>query len=215
MKVQQFIKKLNNTELGKTGIHEYYVLVPQNVNLSEMFDAPNTNPNFYDRRSKQILDNIRFTSDRETRIVGLGTYYRENHVCAGDEILFERVDDQNGTQFNIDLNSFTDLILFQKMSKGFEVLNLDRLLPKLINNECLISTIIHGITGNLEIKFIGRFKKREDSPILTNFYDLFANGINIKNHYGHNELIELKFSENNSYLNQISTWQKYEFNWTE
>ena len=213
MKVQQFIKKLNNTELGRTGIHENYVLVPQSVDLSTFFDATHLNPIFYDRRSGTVVDYIRYTSDRENRIVGLGQYYRINKADAGDKILFERSDSHNDTKFYIDLIKYENLILFQKMSKGFEVLNPDRLQPKLVHGYFALTSKLNGDPCELEIRFKGSFKKREDSPIYTDFYDLTANGINIMNNYSHNELIELSISQSTSCLNQVLIWQKYYFKW--
>lgn len=35
VKVVQVIKKLNNTELGKGGTHDTYVLIPQNHEMSD------------------------------------------------------------------------------------------------------------------------------------------------------------------------------------
>ena len=40
MKIVQLIKKLNNTELGKGGTHDYYVLVPAELDISDIFPAP-------------------------------------------------------------------------------------------------------------------------------------------------------------------------------
>ena len=40
MKIQQFIKSLNNTEIGKGGTHECYVLVSKKVeNIENIFDS--------------------------------------------------------------------------------------------------------------------------------------------------------------------------------
>ena len=42
MKIQQFIKSLNNTEIGKGGTHECYVLVSKKVDMIEsLFDNTN------------------------------------------------------------------------------------------------------------------------------------------------------------------------------
>ena len=39
MKIVQMIKKLNNTELGKGGTHDTYVLVPNDLDISDVFDT--------------------------------------------------------------------------------------------------------------------------------------------------------------------------------
>ena len=47
MKIQQFIKSLNNTEIGKGGTHECYVLVSKKVeNIENIFDPANHRPTF-------------------------------------------------------------------------------------------------------------------------------------------------------------------------
>lgn len=46
MRVVQVIKKLNNTELGKSGTHEFYVQVPQNLEISDLFPETDTIQNF-------------------------------------------------------------------------------------------------------------------------------------------------------------------------
>ena len=47
MKIQQFIKSLNNTEIGKGGTHECYVLVSKKVeNIRNIFDPANHRPTF-------------------------------------------------------------------------------------------------------------------------------------------------------------------------
>ena len=40
MKCIQLIKQVNNTELGKGGTHETYILVPQEVDVSEFIEQP-------------------------------------------------------------------------------------------------------------------------------------------------------------------------------
>ena len=89
MEVVQVIKKLNNTELGKGGTHESYIQVPQELEISDIFPEANMVKNFIYKQTKDIY-NIRLTDSREKRIVGLGDFYRNNDVCAGDEVVLEK-----------------------------------------------------------------------------------------------------------------------------
>ena len=41
MKSIQLIKQVNNTELGKGGTHETYILIPQDLNVSDLFEENN------------------------------------------------------------------------------------------------------------------------------------------------------------------------------
>ena len=84
MKSVQVIKKVNNTELGKAATHETYVLVPQELNVSDLFEELEKKYKFVDKVTNKTYE-LRLTSGREKRIVGLGPFYRDHDVFAGDE----------------------------------------------------------------------------------------------------------------------------------
>ena len=81
MKIVQLIKKLNNTELGKGGTHDYYVLVPAELDISDIFPAPDVPVRFTDKHTFERVV-ARNTVSREKRIVGLGQYYRAKGLSA-------------------------------------------------------------------------------------------------------------------------------------
>lgn len=213
MKVQQFIKSLNNTEIGKGGTHECYVLVSKKVeNISNIFDAANLQPRFVNLKNGGTVDSVHITSGREFRINGLGDFYRNNNVNAGDEIVFERQDDGTKTEFFINLNTKENTIVFQKNSKGFEVLNSDRLDQLISGNSFQAEANYNGNSGLLMIKFKESAKKRSDSPDETDFYSISFNGQDILNDLKSNEYLELSNSVTNKILKKVVVWQSYEFN---
>ena len=57
-------KKLNNTELGKSGIHETYIYIPQNLDVSEIFEEPNKKIAFFCPQNSKTYE-IRLTTGRE------------------------------------------------------------------------------------------------------------------------------------------------------
>ena len=62
MKIQQFIKSLNNTEIGKGGTHEFYVLVSKKVeNIGNIFDPANHRPTFINLKNGGIVDSVHIT----------------------------------------------------------------------------------------------------------------------------------------------------------
>lgn len=212
MKIQQFIKKLNNTELGKGNTHEYYVLVPSNLDIEVIFDEQNRNPLFFDKVSNKNRQNLaQLTVGRESRIKGLGPYYRENDLCAGDEIVFERRDYEGKTEFYVDLNIKQNIITFQKNSKGFEVLNLDRLISKIKDNKYYIKAYYNNKLCDVLIEFKEAFKKRADSPDTTDFYDIIVDSNSILSEFKGNEYLELEENSNFNMLKKVVVWQKYEF----
>jgi hypothetical protein len=203
MNIQQFIKSLNNTELGKSGTNETYVLVSKNVKgIENLFDPANRKPSLINLKNGGIVSSVHITDGGEFRINGLGDFYRANNANAGDEIIFERRDNQ----FYINLHTKTNTIVFQKNSKGFEVLNIDRLKSSSFNN-----VIYNGNLGKLDINFKVSDKKRSDSPTKTDFYTLKFDNTDLLNSIKSNEYFELTTSNNKTELKKVLVWQFYEY----
>ena len=212
MKIQQFIKSLNNTEIGKGGTHECYVLVSKKVeNIENIFDPANHHPTFTNIKNGGIVDSIHITSGREFRINGLGDFYRNNNVNAGDEIVFERQDDGTKTEFFINLNTKENTIIFQKNRRGFEVLNSDRLDLLMSTTRYQDKVSYNGSSGLFVIEFKESAKKRSDSPDETNFYSISFNGQDILNDLKNNEYLEFSNSITNKILKKVVVWQSFEF----
>ena len=53
MKVVQVIKKLNNTELGKGGTHDSYVLVPNEMDITDVFVKLGESVSFVDKNTAE------------------------------------------------------------------------------------------------------------------------------------------------------------------
>ncbi|CAH0335468.1 hypothetical protein FVB9288_01113 [Flavobacterium sp. CECT 9288] len=212
MKIKQFIKSLNNTEIGKGGTHEYYVLVSKKVpNIENIFDTSNLKPKFFNLKNGGLIDSVHITIGGEFRINGLGDFYRNNNVNAGDEILFERRDTINSTEFYIDLNIKSNIITFQKNSKGFEVLNIDRLTRKMSDMKYELKGFFNGYFQDIKIEFKESSKKRSDSPEMTDFYDIIVADKNILNEFKSNDFLVLEELPNQTTLKKVVVWQKYEF----
>ena len=209
MKIQQFIKSLNNTEIGKGGTNECYVRVSKKAeNIENIFDTPNHNPKFINLKNGGILESVHITSGREFRINGLGDFYRNNNVNAGDEIVFERQDDGIKTEFFINLNTKENTIVFQKNIRGFEVLNSERLDLLMSKNIYQDEVCYLGSSGFFKIEYKESAKKRSDSPNETDFYSITFNGQDISGNIKSDEYLELS----NSILRKVVVWQEYSIN---
>ena len=69
MIIRQFIKTLNNTEIGKGGTHECYVLVSRRAkNIENIFDLSNRQPSFTNLKNGGKIESVHITSVREFRI---------------------------------------------------------------------------------------------------------------------------------------------------
>ena len=208
MRVVQIIKKLNNTELGKSGTHEFYVQVPQNLEISDLFPETDTIQNFIYKKTGKIY-HIRCTIGREKRIVGLGDFYRDNDVCAGDEVVLERHISEDESTYFIDLNKRKDILMLQRCRKGFELLNAER--KNLITHD--VTVYSNGKWGDIRLEFLGSEKKRDDSPTATDIYDLRVDGISVVNNFSGKEMVEIQVDTNSekAYVNRICAWKRFLF----
>ena len=99
MKIIQFIKTLNNTELGKGTTHETYILIPKKAEINDIFENEKINYKFICKNNNNEINlRLRATAKRkELRILGLGNYYRENKLNPGDSILLEKIINNGGS----------------------------------------------------------------------------------------------------------------------
>ena len=163
-------KKLNNTELGKSGIHETYIYIPSNLDVTELLPENNVKKKCYCAQTDKTYE-IRLTQDREKRIVGLGPIYSDLSVVAGDEITIERrVGDRE--QYFISLKQNSSSIVVQKLKHGFEVLTPERLSLIGENSTILLDNEILPFS----LQFVEAIKKRSDSKVTTELHpELFLN----------------------------------------
>lgn len=209
MKIVQIIKKLNNTELGKGGTHECYVHIPKELNINDFFEKEEEVKNFiYKKNGKKYQ--IRCTIGREKRIVGLGDFYRDYKMSAGDEIILERYIEENGkSRYSINFNKRKDILMIQKCKDGFEILN-----EEMIDVIATDSNVYYaGEIKKMTIEYINAVKKRADSPRKTDIYDIKVDGISLANQYKSKDMVEIQFdnNQNRAYINNICTWRKYIF----
>ena len=201
MKIVQIVKKLNNTELGKGGTHDTYVLIPNDLDISDVFE-PEIEMEFTERYTGNKVK-VRNTVGREKRIVGLGQYYREQGLCAGDEIVFEKRILNEGEEYYIYNQKYSDNLVIQKSKYGFEILSKDRL--DIFNNIAKTKSV------DISINFQKSERKRTDSPNETDFYEVKVSGENLMDKYSGKDIVELSFSGNEVVISEFYGWKKYIF----
>lgn len=202
MKIIQIVKKLNNTELGKAGTNDTYVLIPNDMDVSDIFDRPNTEVEFTDRDTGEKVT-VRHTVRREKRIVGLGQYYRNKDLYAGDEIIFERQMSAGKANYIIYTQKYSDILVIQKNRHGFEVLTPARL-PRFLEAARLLKL-------DVKIELLKSEKKRSDSPEGTDFYNVMAAGKNLMNVYKGKELVEMRIRNSMLEVSGFYGWKKYSY----
>ncbi len=200
MKIVQIVKKLNNTELGKGGMNDTYMLIPNDLSITDIFGELNVSIEFTDKYTGEKVG-IRSTKGREKRIVGLGQYYRNKNLCAGDEIMLEKCSAGGKEDYYINAMKHTDNLVVQKSRYGFEILTPDRL--DYFQDE-ISRAGIHAM-----IQYVKSEKKRSDSPEETDYYDLKVNGKSLMDAYRGKEVIEIRVKGNELMLAGFYGWKKY------
>jgi hypothetical protein len=220
MIIRQFIKKLNNTELGKGNTNDKFIFIPSKADLSDMFD--NGHPiQIYDKKTNELYrNNIRYRStgyNGQIRLNGLGFYWRKYNVSAGDEVIIERIERNDSNTYFIDYHGYENIVLFQKNTQvnGFETLNIDRLESIVSDGLCNLSVKYGNKDCKLVIKFLFSKKKKKTSPEETDFYDLIIDGETILGDCKSTEYIELSIQENDCRLRRVNMWKKSIIEWEE
>lgn len=203
MKSIQIIKQLNNTELGKSGTHDTYILVPQTLDVSDIFPEKDTVYSFVDRETGKTFP-IRRTAGRETRIVGLGPFYSSKQLCAGDKIVLELRIIDNHTVRIIDCARKLNTFVVQKSSAGFELLTPERL--------DLISENVKVDGKSLSVDYLLSKKKRQDSPDETDYYDVKIGEQSILRNYSSKEYAVILIENNQARIDKFCAWTKVSIN---
>ncbi len=212
MKIQQFIKSLNDTELNKKGTNDSYVLVPVTAKTGQNIFLDIPSPRFLDLKSGTYYDQINITTPgNELRVNGLGKYWKKNNVNAGDEIIFEKHDKGNSIEYYMNIRTRKNIVVFQCNKKGFEILNIDALFSKSQSSIELNQVEYNKRVGKLKIEFKSKEKKKKNSKEASDFYNIFFDKENLLDHYKHDEFIELSNSQTNKVLKKVLVWQKFEF----
>lgn len=173
MTVQQYIHQLNNSELGRTGVHESYVSVPRGIVPKLSFVVEGIiNARF---KRNGVIYKLKFKryDNGEFRLTGLGELYRASEVNAGDLIILEDVDGA----FWIDVLYRNNLVVFGAQGQyRFECRNKDRLSSFLSKD---IPCYNEGRLVTLRIVPQGSVKPRSDSPRVVKVYEILIDGKSI------------------------------------
>ena len=203
MKSIQLIKQVNNTELGKGGTHETYILIPQDLNVSDLFEENNVKYSFIDKDSLKEYK-IRLTSGREKRIVGLGPFYSDKNLSAGDKVLLEKRVFENGeAQYYISLQRAANTVFFQKVRSYFEAMTTENV------TDVLDKDFLCDDGTSIRVEYYGEIQKRTDSPTKTKVYNIFVGDNNIQSNYQDRDMIGLQYSDKRIKLIESKPWEKY------
>lgn len=203
MKIIQFIKQLNNTELGKGNTHDTYILIPKSMEMNDIFEEVNKDFEFTDKQDNKYKVKLKLTKGREIRIVGLGPYYRMKELNAGDTILLEKRIQNTQHELFIDVKK-ESWVVFQKYGEWFESLTpdyMDNILEKKLSYK----------GENFTVLFKEKKQKRTDSPNQTEFYDITIGNDSIGAKYKTKDIIGIKISDDQISIKKVKECQKFTY----
>ena len=223
MEIEQFIKKLNNTELGKAHTNERYARIPNSLKFLDEWrkDTKNGYLNFIDRQTKQAVS-INCSIGRERRLVSTVEYFEKvKKFNAGDNIIFERRKYLGKEpEYFIDSEISNDKVLFLKKGKRgenkFIIMNIDRLFSfKDSNGNYEIPVVFKSLKKTILIQSIGSGTIRDDSPDDSDQFKVSIEGGDFKNLKGNKDYLELDVINGINVLSVAVMHQFYKFQLTD
>ena len=178
-KIYQYLHYPNATELGQASTHETYLLIARNIDLSGLFPVGESVFVTDVKNGKQYA--LKSAYGNEFRVNQFGPIYRDYDTNEGDEIWLTGVVSDNDTKIYLRVEKRNRITLSFTSQGAF------------FNNEPRIAAFgsravgysipvnYDGTNGTLTISFVGRKKKRADSPDLTDFFEVKFNGTPIRN----------------------------------
>ena len=202
--ITQYIHRPNNTELGKTGTHDNYILAVTQVkdNMAD-FMPPGSEIEFQDM-SSELKWRLKSAQGREFRVNQLGVLYRKYEVEFGDEVILHKQTSEDSQKYYIGVKKVNAIGLSRlKQNHAFEVINRERsniIIPILGNVD--IDVNYKGEKRKLRIQYLEARRKRSDSQETTLMYNIYIDGVK------HNQSL-LLFTDDRG--NKIKDYEKYEY----
>lgn len=201
-KIIQYVHRPNNTELGKGNTHETYMLIPSNYDVTSIFPIAVDTKVVDKEKGKSYY--LKSAFSREFRVNQMGEIYRDYNVSQGDEIVITSISNL-GVKTNLLTVRKYNRVIIAVTDKGATLGNEERL-QQFITNEKQYSIQIYesGKYKQLDIIYNGSKKKRQDSPVESDFYSVTIGGVPLPNGVYYLTLSEEKIS--------MSTLPKCEYN---
>jgi len=214
MKIEQFIRKLNNTELNNQNTNDAYIRIStdiQNSVPSDFFDELDSNViNVINKKTREKVDNwVRYQyypSNNEFRVVNLSSIYKSYGATSGDYVYLEKIQNEYGTHYEIYIKTYPKLCLkYSKSNKAFEILNESEVLKMSILKKRLI-LIFEGVEIDSKIDFSHSKKKRIDSPTESRYYSIDNLPSNFFNLIKRDSFVEVSERGSKFYINVMNSW---------
>jgi hypothetical protein len=219
MKVEQFIRKLNNTELNKKNTNDAYVRISKDIQAEvpkDFFEELDShNIKVIDKKTKSNVDNwVRFQhypSNNEYRIVNLSSIYKSYEASAGDFVYIEKIQMDSSTHYEIYMKTYPKVCLkYSNSTKAFEILNEAEVRQMRVLDHDLVLNY-EGQEIKSKIQFALSKKKRNDSPIESRFYTIENLPTSLYQKIRKDSFIEVVKRKESFFINLEGSWSFNKF----
>jgi hypothetical protein len=219
MTVEQFIRKLNNTELNIQNTNDSYIRISkdiQNAIPQEFFnELDSTKVKVINKQTKQEVDNwVRFQhypSNDEYRIVNLSSIYNYFGASSGDYIYIEKIKIGRNFHYEIYMKTYPKICLkYSKSNQAFEILNeTEAYVYNLLNRKLNLS--FEGIEFDSSLDLSHVKKKRSDSPTKSKFYSIKNLPSYFFTKISKEIFVEIYHHNNRFYIDALHSWSFNKF----
>lgn len=202
MRIEILKKKLTATELGISGTNDWYIDIPQK--LTFIFQEFNNKDmiDFIDKTSGKVYTLKLFIKNDNSQmwLKLFNQYQKEKGLKCSDEIIIEKVNDNEKVKFYIDIIKYEnryELEYIKKQEKFQTYTHIENKLEELFGDISIINN--EGNKVELNIYKDGSYKKRRDSAKENALYKIDGIEEIINNYKGENIILQLKDNKQNIY----------------
>lgn len=219
MKIEQFIRKLNNTELNNQSTNDAYVRISkeiQNGISADFFDVLDSNKiKVTNKNTGQEVENwVRYQhypSNNEYRVVNLNSVYKSYDASPGDYVYIEKIQIDTNIHYEIYMKTYPKVCLkYSKSNRAFEILNEAEAIKTGIVNKDL-KLLFENKEINTRIDFSHSKKKRSDSPKASKFYRIDNLPSSFFTKIRRDNFIEIFQRDSKYYIDVIDSWSFNKF----
>ena len=219
MKIEQFIRKLNNTELNSQNTNDAYVRISKDIQEgipSDFFNKLDSKTTkIINKKTKKEVDNwVRhqyYPSNNEYRVANLSSIYKAYDASPGDFLYIEKIQIKDQTHYEIYMKTYPKVCLkYSKSNKAFEILNeFDVLKMGILEKD--LDLIFEGTEISSKIQYSHSKKKRADSPKDSRYYIIDNLPTKVYEKSKRDSFVEISERSSKLYINVTSSWSFNKF----
>ena len=208
IKIIEISKQLNKAELQLTGMKQFYIHFPTDLDVSDFFEVGEDADEPFIKKitfKETVSDEeyyCQYEQSREKRLTGVSKYFK-NNLNPGDEVFLKKIVIGSSTpKYFISCKKLKNALVIQPLEDGFEILP-----PQKDYNEYCKN--VFSLTGQrLKIEFIEAVKRRIDSKTFKNKYRIVVDGENLSESDELSDMYIIEIADNTLKVRKCYKWKK-------